>query len=151
MIDKYINKLNVNPFWGGLIIQAFHGGYNSKECPLLLHYIILPMVLYGDVRNSLLLINKNTTLTNFVSQNRANLIELQQHIWILRNPTNQALTVLHNKEYIQLKEYVEVIKTIDYNNYNDDMRKYLRAATYLGVMLKKETLLDVFKILKIVP
>lgn len=151
MIDKYINKLNANPFWGGLIIQAFHGGYNSKECPLLLHYIILPMVLYGDVRKSLLLINKNTTLTNFVSQNRANLIELQQHIWILRNPTNQALIVLHNKEYIQLKEYVEVIKTIDYNNYNDDMRKYLRAATYLGVMLKKETLLDIFKILKIVP
>lgn len=70
------------------------------------------MVLYGDVRNSLLLINKNTTLTNFVSQNRANLIELQQHIWILRNPTNQALIVLHNKKYIQLKEYVEVIKTM---------------------------------------
>ena len=151
MIDKYINKLNVNPFWGGLIIQAFHAGYNNKECSLLLHYIILPMVLYGDVRNSLLLINKKTTLTNFVSQNRANLIELQQHIWILRSPTNQALIVLHNKEYIQLKEYVEVIKTIDYNNYNDDMRKYLRAATYLGVMLKRETLLDVFKILKIVP
>lgn len=151
MIDKYINKLNVNPFWGRLIIQAFHAGYNNKECSLLLHYIILPMVLYGDVRNSLLLINKNTTLTNFVSQNRANLIELQQHIWILRNPTNQALIVLHNKKYIQLKEYVEVIKTIDYNNYNDDMRKYLRAATYLGLMLKKETLLDVFRILKIVP
>lgn len=79
------------------------------------------------------------------------MIELQQHIWILRNPTNQALIVLHNKKYIQLKEYVEVIKTIDYNNYNDDMRKYLRAATYLGLMLKKETLLDVFRILKIVP
>ena len=31
------------------------------------------------------------------------------------------------------------------------MRKYLRAATYLGLMLKKETLLDVFRILKIVP
>ena len=113
--------------------------------------IISQFTLYGDVRNSLLLINKNTTLTNFVSQNRANLIELQQHIWILRNPTNQALIVLHNKKYIQLKEYVEVIKTIDYNNYNDDMRKYLRAATYLGLMLKKETLLDVFRILKIVP
>ncbi len=50
MIDKYLNKLNVNPFWGGLIIQSFHAGYNNKDCSLLLHYIILPMVLYGDVR-----------------------------------------------------------------------------------------------------
>ncbi|MGL5257354.1 MAG: three component ABC system middle component [Proteocatella sp.] len=151
MIDKYINKLNTNPFWGGLIIQAFHRGYDNKECPLILHYIILPMVLYGDIRKSLLHINKNTTLTNFVSQNRANLIDLQQLIWKLKYTTNQALTGLHNKEYIQLKEHVRVIKTIDYNNYDDDMKKYLRAATYLGVILKKETLLDAFKILKIIP
>jgi len=151
MIEKHINKLNVNPFLSGIILKAFYAGFSENECPLLIHYVVLPMVLYGDLRNSLLAVNKNITLTNFVTQNKIHLIDFQQNLWSLKQLTNQSLIVLHNKQSIILKDKVEVIETVDYNNYNEDIKKYLRASNYLGLMLKKETIEDVYKILMIIP
>lgn len=151
MSEKHINKLNVNPFLGGIIMQAFYFGYEEQECPILLHYIILPMVLFGEIRKPLLTINKNATFTNFVSQNRISFVGFQESIWTLKKLTNSSLMVLHNKQQIILRDTVEIRETIDYSNYNDDMKKYLRASAYLGMMLKKETIQDIYKILKVIP
>lgn len=151
MIEKHINKLNINSFLSGIVFKAFYAGYNEKECPLLIHYVILPMVLYGDLRKSLLAVNKNITLTNFVSQNKIHLIDFQQNLWSLKKLTNQSLIILHNKQSIILKDQVKIIETTDYNSYNEDIKKYLRASNYLGLMLKKEAVEDVYKILKVIP
>lgn len=151
MIERHINKLNINPFLGEIIFKAFYAGYNEKECPLLIHYIILPMVLYGDLRKPLLSVNKNITLTNFVSQNKIHLVNFQESIWSLKKLTHQSLIILHNKQSIIVKTQVEILETIDYNNYNEDLKQYLRASNYLGVMLRKESTQDVYKILKAIP
>lgn len=151
MSEKHINKLNVNPFLGGIIMQAFYSGYEKRECPIMLHYIILPIILFGDIRNPLLSVNRNSTLANFVSQNKLSFIDLQDSVWTLKRLTNLSLIALHNKQQIILKNMVEVKEVIDYSSYNEDMKKYLRAATYLGMMLKKETIQDVYKILKVIP
>ena len=151
MIERHINKLNINPFLGEIIFKAFYAGYNEKECPFLLHYIILPMVLYGDLRKPLLSVNKNITLTNFVSQNKIHLVNFQESIWSLKKLTHQSLIILHNKHAIIVKKQVEILETIDYNNYNEDLKQYLRASNYLGVMLRKESIQDAYKILKAIP
>lgn len=151
MSEKHINKLNVNPFLCSIILQAFYRGYEDDKCPLLLHYIVVPMILFGDIRTSLLSINKNMELNNFVSLNKINLINLQESVWFFRRITNQALIVLHNKQQIKLSSTVEILGTADYNNYSDDVKKYLRAATYLGIMFKKEPIENIFKIFKVIP
>lgn len=151
MNEKDINKLNVNPFLGSLIFQAFYKGYGKDESPLVLQYLVLPFILYGLTRNPLLSINKNSTLFRFSTTNKINLIDLQDRIWALRQLTNQSLIVLHNSNDIKLSSSVYVKNVINYTDYNDDMKMYLRSSTYLGILLSKESTENVFRILKVIP
>ena len=151
MTEKDIYKLNVNPFLGSLIFQAFYKGYGKDELPLVLQYLVLPFILYGLTRNPLLSINKNSTLSKFSTTNKISLIDLQDRIWTLRKLTNQSLIVLHNSNKIILSSSITVNNVIDYNNYNEDMKIYLRSSTYLGILLSKESTENIFRILKVIP
>ena len=151
MIEKHIHKLNVNPFFSSYILLAFFKGYESKKCPLLLLYVVLPLILSGTSRKALNSINKANTLTNFTNKNKEILVDLQLQIWDLRKLTNMALVVLYNNNEIKLQNEIEILKTIDHNNYNDDLKSYFRAAYYLGILFNKETIQTIFKTLKIIP
>jgi len=151
MIDNIIYKLNVNPFLNGLIIQAFYFGYEKKECPLLIHYIILPIILNGDLRQTLMSSNKNLSIDEFVKRTKVDLINLQDNLWKSRNMTNEALIVLHNNRQIKLSSTIQINETVNYINYNQDMKQYLRSATYLGVLLSNEPIENIYKSLNIIP
>jgi len=151
MIDNIIYKLNVNPFLNGLIIQAFYFGYEKKECSILLHYIILPIILNGDIRKSLMSNNKNLSIDEFVKRNKIELINLQDNLWKSRDMTNEALIVLHNNGQIKLASTIQINETVNYTNYNHDMRQYLRSATYLGILLSNESIENIYKSLNVIP
>ena len=151
MIDKIIYKLNVNPFLNGLIIQAFYSGYKKKDCSLLLHYIILPIILNGDLRQKLMYSNKNLSIDEFVKRTKVDLINLQENLWKSRDMTNEALIVLHNNGQIKLSSSIQINDTIDYTNYNQDMRQYLRSATYLGILFSNESIENIYKSFNVIP
>ena len=151
MIDKIIYKLNVNPFLNGLIFQAFYYGYGKKECPLLLHNIILPLILNGSTRKTLMYINRTQDITDFVSKSKLDLINLQETIWKLRESTNDALIVLDNNREIELNSLVIVNKDINFNHYNNDLKQYLRPATNLGLLFKDESIGYIYKTFNVIP
>lgn len=151
MSERLIHKMNVNPFWGGLIFRAFYLGYEKSECSLLYHYVILPMVMYSDLRIKLMHITKRATLANFRRNNKLEFIDFQNRIWQQKHLTDLSLLVLANQQIIDLKQEVQVKQMFDFENYSADVKEYLRAAYHLGVMLKEEPVENVYKILNIVP
>jgi len=151
MIDKIIHKLNVNPFLNGLIIQAFYLGYKKTECSLLMHYVILPIILNGDLRQTLMSSNKNLSIDEFVHRNKIDLINLQDNLWKSRDMTNEALIVLHNNGQIKLSSIIQINETVNYVNYNQDLKQYLRSATYLGILFSNESIENIYKLLNIIP
>lgn len=151
MIDIIIHKLNVNPFLNGLIFQAFYNGYGKRECPLHLHYLVLPLLLNGNSRRALMSINKNQSIIEFTTKNKLNLINLQEDIWRLKELTNESLIVLHNNNQIELGNLVYINEVIDYKNYNADLKQYLKSATHLGILLKYELIQDIYKTFNVIP
>ncbi len=143
--------MNVNPFWGSLILRAFYQGYGKSECPLLYHYVILPMVLYSDLRVKLMRITKRATLSHFRHNNKLEFVDFQHRIWQQKHLTDLSLLVLTNQQIIDLKQNVQIKQTFDFENYSADVKEYFRAACRLGVMLKEEPVKDVYKILNVIP
>ncbi len=151
MIDKIIHKLNVNPFLNGLIFQAFYNGYGNNECQLHLSYLVLPLILNGKSRRALMSINKNQNIIEFTTRNKLNLINLQEDIWKLRSLTNESLIILHNNNQIELKDLVRIKEVVDYKNYNLDLMEYLKSATNLGILLRQESIQNIYKTLNVIP
>ncbi len=151
MSERLIHKMNVNPFWGSLIFRAFYQGYGKPECALLYHYVILPMVLYSDLRVKLMRITKRATLSHFRYNNKLEFVDFQNRIWQQKHLTDLSLLVLANQQIVDLKQNVQIKQTFDFENYSADVKEYFRAACRLGVMLKKEPVKDVYKILNVIP
>jgi hypothetical protein len=151
MIDNYLNKLNRSPFWGGLIFQAFYKGYGKEFCPLNLHYVILPMIMHGPTRKILLNITKRTDFINLVSSEKLAFIDFQERIWNLNKLTKESLTLLHNQNKIVLKENIEIKSVVNFEDYEFNIKEYLRSATHLGLLINEIPYQEVYKSFKIIP
>lgn len=150
MIEKHIQILNSNPFLCGLILQSFYNGLGKKECDILLQYLVLPIVLYGETRKTLTEINIRTDLEKYVDKNKLSLLELQNRIDQFKNLTNQALIYLHNHKKIKLDSTIEVIEPVNYETYSNDLKNYLRASHYFGNLLSNSDTITVYKTLNVI-
>lgn len=151
MIEKHIQKLNINPFLTGLILQSFYNGYGRETCALSLHYIITPLIMYMDTRSLFGSITKNASLGKIVDENPIPLIELQTRIWKMRELTHLALINLHNQKKIKLIQDVVILETILYEQNNSEYKSYLRSAHYLGILFNDFDAVDIYKIFKVIP
>ena len=151
MIERHLQKLNINPFFIGLVFQSFYQGYGKDSCPILLHYIITPLALYKESRDLFSSINRNASLSQIIEENQVALIELQERIWKTKELSNLSLISLHNQGKVQIKEDVIISEAIKYENYNVDFKNILRASHYLGLLFRDIETIDIFKIFKVIP
>jgi len=151
MIEKHIQKLNFNPFFTGLIFQAFYEGYEKKTCPLILHYLISPIIMFKETRNLFTSITKNAVLDKIVESNAISFLDLQYRIWKMKEHTNQSLINLHNTGKIELKNDINIIETINYVQYDDTLKSHIRSSHYLGILFKEFEVHEIYKIFKVIP
>lgn len=151
MIEKYLQKLNSNPFLIGLIFQSFYDGYGKSKCSILIHYVVTPIVLYKDSRILFSTITKNASLSKIIDDNTLAFIELQERIWKMKELSNLSLISLHNQGKIQLSGTVEINETIKYESFNVDLKDILRSAHYLGILFSDIEVHDIYKIFKVIP
>lgn len=143
--------MSLNPFWCGYIFQSFYNGFEKKDCPIVLHYIVLPLILYEDTRKLFQSITKNASLSGIVEQNPIAFLDLQQRVWNLRKQANMSLINLHNINKIRLNSKVEILESVQYYQYNYEIKTYLRSANYLGKLIREHGTSEIFKILKVIP
>lgn len=151
MIDKQLQTLSCNPFILGSIFQAFYEGYGKEFCPISLHYIITPIVMYKETRDLFSTANKNSSLSKIIKENPIPLIELQVRLWKMRKLTNLSLITLHNAEKIELTSRAKVIQPLKYELIRSDVKPLLRSAHYLGIFFQEFDDIDIYRLFKIVP
>ncbi len=150
MIEKHINKVNVNPFFCSLIFQSFYKGYENEKCSILLHYLVLPFILYSDIREIFSSITVRNNLENVIKSNKVAFADIQDRVWTMKKLTDLTLINLHSQQKITLKADIEIHESVDYVYYNADIKQYLRSASYVGKLFKNEVKSDIFKHLKVI-
>lgn len=151
MNESVIHRVNVNPFFGSLIQQSFAKGYNQEKIPLLLLDLVLPIILYAPLRAKLAGITSSKTLSDLIKENEIDFLGLQERVWEIKKISRQALIVLHNDRKAIIGSEVKFTSFVNYDDYNEDMKRYLRAGYYLGLVLAKEEFTAIFKQLKVIP
>lgn len=151
MIEKHIQRINLNPFFTGLIFQAFYNGFTKKSCPLILHYLVPPLVMFKDSRELFTSITKNAVLSSIIESNPVSFFELQERVWKMKKHTNRSLINLHNTNKITLKENVQILETVNYEDSNQSNKTYMRSAHYIGVLFKEFEMHEIYKAFKVIP
>jgi len=151
MIEKHIQKLSVNPFLIGLIFQSFYEGYGKASCPILLHYLVTPLILYKESRSLFSTITKNASLNRIINENEVALVGLQERVWKTKELSNLSLISLHNQKKIRISNDVDILVRIKYEDYSVDFKTMLRSSHYLGILFSDIEVLDIFKIFKVIP
>ena len=150
MKPKDVNNLLFNPQWTSKLLHYFISGTkNTKNQGLKFEiiYYVLPFIFDDVIFNKLVGANSKSTInTLFKSAELKNrLIPINKRVEAFKIITNQAIIYLGNKNNLTLGSFIELDKTIHYRNEdNAIIKKYVKAAYNLGVIISKENYIIFF-------
>lgn len=143
-IDSIIKaELNIDILQA--VILSFLSGFNGN-CSYDLLLIATAFVYSKPCRESLSNANNKSTMQSIflkqkVFDDTKSLVlwaNVSQRVEILKQNFNLALIDLNSKEQIEFDKTIKINSVFDYKIYTDNIIKsYLRAAYYLGIMMKK--------------
>lgn len=151
MERKYTEIISKNPHFYALIIQVFLTGYKEK-CSLEILYNVLPFITYSELREPLINANSRSSLYSVYSNSKNNLKEIQisnnvrkigfkERYEKLKPFLGKALIILYsNKKIILIKDKVKLLEEKKYENFDKELREWLKSSYYLGNILKKITI-----------
>ncbi len=136
-----LTTLTLNPFWLSEIIGNFNEGYGNNA-PFELTYLVIPLILRENTRVKLSLLNINSTIYSAFldsKEKRVIITALQRHVEFYKKNVMPSLAVYANKGNV-LSGEITNMKPYKFNTEkNLEVRKYLKAAYYLGVIFRKES------------
>lgn len=148
----HIQNITLNPFFMSRIIHAFVTGY-EKSVPFNLIYIVLPIIYYRPSRKLLVKAQSRSTLRSlFVDdvEQAAALGGLQERVFYFYTLTNQSFIIATNEGRVRLNSegMIELSNNIDYKNIlNKNVRDFIRAAHYLGLLCSKMEVSNIYRLL----
>lgn len=153
----HIQNISLNPFFASKLLRSFYTGYgleNDKQnMPLDLVYIVLPLLYYRPSRTALAKAKNTSSLRSLFTDDTNKAIALgglQARIYFFDKITKNALIIAANEETIGIKkDGLELKKKVDYRRefVSDSVKEYLRAAYYLGILCKKLSVVNVYRLL----
>lgn len=158
-IDMSIENIQIlsnNPHFSALLLHSFLTGY-KKECELSIAMIAIPLLYNREMRKKLLRANKNSSpQTLFLYSQQGKDLSGQSKLagfWnkydILEYQIKNSLIILYSENKISFKKNIISLENeINYRNYKGESSNWLRAAYYLGIILKKATFEDLVAILR---
>ena len=144
-----IKKLSMNPHFYSLLMQSFLSGY-EKPCEIKLPFMAIPILLYAESREKLVNANRRSRIdTLFESyqiigknkiSGKTRLSGFIDRYNFLRPYCKDAIIILFSEDKIELKHNKIIFnKKIDYRNYSETIKDWLKCAFYLGVVFSKTT------------
>ena len=145
---EYIERLSMNPHFHGLLLQVFLSGYN-KPCEVRMAFMALPILMYSESREKLAsakstskmetLFNTPDALENNVKiSGKLKLAGFSERYSQIRPLCKKALIILYSEKKIVLNQNkIVIVETKRYSNYKGNVRKWLKAAHYLGMIFAK--------------
>lgn len=150
MSFEHLRTLTLNPFLTAKIIQNFLEGYGTPADIKLVFYV-LPIIMSKDSRDILatkaIKSSRIETLfgtkkdeyagTELKISRRVNISGFLERFEHLKDLTKLSLIVLCNENKITINDNITLLKSNNFNKYSGTMRSMLKAAFYLGVVLRK--------------
>lgn len=142
---KNIETLSLNPHFFKHLISCFLSGYD-KPCDLKLIFMVLPILLYAPAREKLATSNSRSRLNtvfdtkiemegNIKLSGKTRLAGFLCRYEMLKPATKKSIIILHSQGKISINgRYITLNENISYGNYNDSVKKWMKAAHYLGVV-----------------
>lgn len=149
MNTKDIEILNLNPFWCSQLIPFFLKGFLRRQTTIEYLYLLLPSIFSKNTRE---ILNKSTSRSSFSStfihNNKGHiaLLSTKKNYSKLKELLNHSLIVAFNEGIVEFNG--SIIKSKCNPKFQDEkdleLRSYYRAAHYLGIILSKETPLEIY-------
>lgn len=139
----------MNPHFFSLLIQSFLSGY-EKPCKMNLVFMSIPILLYADSREKLINANKNSRVDSLfqsvqrIGENtisgKTRLSGYLDRYNILKPYCKEAIIIMFSEnKIITTNNEIIIVKKIDYKNYNQNIKIWLKCAFYLGVIFSKSS------------
>ena len=145
---KHIQTLSMNPHFFGVLMQSFLSGY-EKPCEVRLFFMALPILLYSESRQKLANATNRSKMETLFNTSQ----ELDKNIKVsgkvrlsgyinrfeeVKEFSKKALIILYTNRKIVMKEQkIILLEQIKYSDYTNNLRNWLKAAHYLGVIFAK--------------
>ncbi|WP_100338733.1 three component ABC system middle component [Hymenobacter chitinivorans] len=150
---KDIKSITLNPVFGAEILIHFLMGCKERSIKFELIFMVIPFVLYKDSRDLLCNANSRSSLNSlFLSANTSvtSIIESEKVYKTFKSITQKSIIVACNKYNIEIGDYITLHDVKKYQDENNEyLKRFYKAAYYLGLTMSKMAYLDVFSKLTI--
>ena len=149
MSIKNIEILSMNSHFYALLFRGFLSGYN-KPCEIRILFMALPIILYSDSRKKLLSANKTSKIERMFNKpknmentekisGKTDLAGYIKRFEDVKGLSKKAIIILYSQDKIRLEgnKVFLISDPIDYLSYKGEIKSWIRAAYYLGIILSK--------------
>ena len=130
-------------------MQSFLSGY-EKPCEIKLLFMAIPILLYAESREKLVNANRRSRIdTLFQTPQNINESKISGKTRLsgyierynsLKPYCKESIIILSSEEKILINNHkVILVKKIDYKNFDNIIKDWLKCAFYLGVLFSKTT------------
>ncbi|WP_342551904.1 three component ABC system middle component [Paenibacillus sp. FSL R7-0652] len=144
-----IQTLSLNPFFLSLLLQHFLNGYKGKKAEYHLLYLVFPIIFYKPSREFLFSATKKSSIFSMYLKDvnqRVLLGGIQERYSFFKELTDEAIIVAVNEGKISISKEVSLLSKVNYEKIKvADIRYYMRAAHYLGVIFARTNYVDIFR------
>lgn len=146
--SKLTNLLYSPEFVARLLHRFISGSQalNNNGIKYELMYLLLPVIMNDTLRKSLDKASKASTFDNLIltESNKFEIHYLDEFVENMRDFTNGGLIFLSSYTNINIGSYLKTDELVDFKSEDKILKEFYRAAYYLGLLLSKETHLNVF-------
>jgi len=150
-MSKYINSLyktHNNIFIFTPLIVSFYSNLKVTKKNILLAYLVLPMVLHEDSRNTLKNVNVNSSIHTYRNK-KYNLFGLPERVQNYKEITNNCLQYALNQEWLQITEDLSIDVLINQNNNWNNLDISYKASSNLYKVFKDMDTVTIYRLLGI--
>lgn len=139
----------MNSHFYALLFRGFLSGY-SKPCEIRTLFMALPILLYLDSREKLISANKRSSMESLFNNpkelennkkisGKSDLAGYIKRFEDVKGLSKKAIIILYSQDNIRLKgnKIFLTSDSINYLKYKGEIRNWIRAAYYLGIIFAK--------------
>lgn len=149
MSIKNIKILSINSHFYALLFRGFLSGYN-KPCEIRTLFMALPILLYSDSREKLISAKKTSSMESLFNKpkkldnnktisGKSDLAGYIKRFEDIKGLSKKAIIILYSQNNICLEgnKIFLTSDSINHLKYKGEIRNWIRAAYYLGIIFAK--------------
>ncbi|MDR4499567.1 MAG: DUF6521 family protein [Candidatus Scalindua sp.] len=148
-MSKFVNsiyQIHNNPFVLAPLFVEFFRHIQQKSKNVLLAYLVLPLVLHEDSKQSLVCAKITSSIQTF-SNKKKNIFGLQERVRLYKYLTNQCLQYAMDNQMIKINENLIVEVLVQENKTVENLKESLKASANLYKVFRDLDVVAIYRLL----